>query len=153
MSDDRRSFLVKFVAAGSTLIGAGLAGLAGLVLSPKVASAAKKWRKAIAVTDLPSSFPYAAVLTERHEDGWYGTKRQTVVFIDKDGDNYKALSATCSHLGCNVKWEADTKQFKCPCHGGCYDRSGKVVSGPPPRALDEIRVRVNQQTSNLEVEL
>ena len=150
---DRRSFLTKFVAAGGTLIGAGLAGLAGLVVMPRVAGAAKKWRKAIPVSQLPESMPFAAVLTERHDDGWYGTRRQTVVFIDKDGDRYKALSATCSHLGCHVKWEADAKQFKCPCHGGCYDRAGKVLSGPPPRALDEIPVRLNAETSTLEVEL
>jgi Rieske Fe-S protein len=151
---DRRSFLSKFVLAGSTLIGAGLAGLAGLVLSPKASAAGRKWRKAIAVTDLPPALPYAAVLAERHDDGWYGTTKQTVVFIDKDESGaYRALSATCSHLGCQVKWEPGASQFKCPCHGGCYDRAGKVVSGPPPRPLDAIAVRVNPATSHLEVEL
>lgn len=153
MSDDRRSFLTKFVAAGSALIGASLTGLAGLVLLPKLGAGGKKWRKALPIADLPATLPYAAVLTERHDDGWYSTKRQTVVFIDKDGDGYKALSATCSHLGCNVKWEAANNQFKCPCHGGCYDRSGKVLSGPPPRALDAVSVRVNPKTAQLEVEL
>jgi len=101
---DRRSFLTKFVIAGGTLIGASLAGLAGLVLSPRLRATGRKWRKALPVGDLPAELPYAAVLTERHDDGWYSTKRQTVVFIDKVGDEYRALSATCSHLGCNVKW-------------------------------------------------
>lgn len=150
--DDRRGFLGKLVGGGIALIGAGLAGLTGLVLAPKLVSAGRKWRKALPVADLPASLPYTAVLTERHDDGWYRTKRQTVVFIDKVGDEYKALSATCSHLGCTVKWEAGASQFKCPCHGGCYDRSGKVLSGPPPRALTEVKVRVNS-ASELEVEL
>ncbi len=150
---DRRSFLTKFVAAGGTFIGASLAGLAGLILSPRVTAAGRKWRKALPVAELPASLPFAAVLTERHEDGWYRTKRQKVVFIDKVGDEYRALSATCSHLGCNVKWEATNNQFKCPCHGGCYDRSGKVLSGPPPRALTAVSIRVNATTSQLEVEL
>ena len=150
---DRRSFLTKFVAAGSAIVGAGLAGLAAIVLSPRLTATGRKWRKALLLADLPASLPYTAVLTERHEDGWYNTKRQKVVFIDKVGDEYRALSATCSHLGCNVKWEATNNQFKCPCHGGCYDRSGKVLSGPPPRALNAVNIRVNPTTAELEVEL
>jgi len=150
---DRRSFLTKFVIAGGTLIGASLAGLAGLVLSPRLRATGRKWRKALPVGDLPAELPYAAVLTERHDDGWYSTKRQTVVFIDKVGDEYRALSATCSHLGCNVKWEASNNQFKCPCHGGCYDRAGHVLSGPPPRALNAVNIRVNPTTSQIEVQL
>jgi Rieske Fe-S protein len=135
------------------LIGAALAGLAGLVVTPKSLGPLRKWRKAIPLSELPTALPYAAVLTERHDDGWYGTRRQTVVFIDKDGDQFRALSATCSHLGCHVKWEPGAGQFKCPCHGGCYDRSGKVLSGPPPRPLDEVKIRVNPTNATLEVEL
>jgi menaquinol-cytochrome c reductase iron-sulfur subunit len=151
--NNRRGFLGKFVAAGAGLIGAGLAGLAGLVVTPRADASGRKWRKALSVSDLPAALPHATVLTERHEDGWYGTRRQTVVFIDRDGDQYRALSATCSHLGCNVNWEPAAGQFKCPCHGGCYDRTGKVVSGPPPRALTAVNVRLNPATSELEVEL
>ena len=80
-------------------------------------------------------------------------RSETVVFIDRQGDSYKALSATCSHLGCRVRWDAPRKQFLCPCHGGVYDRDGKVVAGPPPRGLDPVNVRLNPQTSEIEVEL
>lgn len=153
MSGDRRSFLARIVVAGSGLIGAGLAGLVGLVAAPRKQNADERWRTAIKPGQTPSSFPHTAVLTERHEDGWYQTRRQTVVFIDKQGDQLTAMSATCSHLGCHVKWEAGANQFKCPCHGGTYDRAGNVVSGPPPRPLDKLQVRVNPQTSAIEVEL
>jgi Rieske Fe-S protein len=34
-----------------------------------------------------------------------------------------------------------------------YDREGNVVAGPPPRPLERYAVRVNSQTSDLEVEL
>lgn len=153
MSGDRRSFLVRFVVAGGALIGAGLAGLVALVAAPRKQNAAGRWRTAIAPGKTPSSFPHTAVLTERHEDGWYQTTRQTVVFIDQQGDALTAMSATCTHLGCHVRWEADTKHFKCPCHGGTYDRAGNVVSGPPPRPLEKIQVRRNPQTSAIEVEL
>jgi Rieske Fe-S protein len=149
----RRSFLARFVVAGGALIGAGLAGLVALVATPRTAGAASRWRKAASLSQLPATFPHTAVLTERHDDGWYQTKRQTVVFIDKDGDGYRALSATCAHLGCSVKWEAASNEFKCPCHGGRYDRQGNVVAGPPPRGLDRLNVRVNPDTSAIEVEV
>ena len=94
-----------------------------------------------------------AVLAERHADGWYETTAQAVVFLDREGEGYRALSAVCQHLGCRVRWDAPRKQFRCPCHGGVYDRDGHVVSGPPPRPLERLPVRVNPQTSEIEVEL
>ena len=153
MGGDRRSFLTRFVVAGGALIGAGLAGLVGLVAAPKKSRAGGAWRTAIQPGNTPSSFPYTAVLTERHEDGWYQTTRQTVVFIDQQGGELTAMSATCTHLGCHVRWEAGADHFKCPCHGGVYDRAGNVVSGPPPRPLEKIPVRRNPQTSAIEVEV
>lgn len=153
MGNDRRSFLSRVVVGGGALIGAAFAGLAGAVASPRKQAEQNRWRTAIAPGQAPSAYPYTAVLTERHEDGWYQSSRQTVVFIDKQGDQLTAMSATCSHLGCHVKWEADANRFKCPCHGGIYDRAGNVVSGPPPRPLDKLQVRVNPQNSAVEVEL
>ena len=117
MSGDRRSFLTRFVIAGSGLIGAGLAGLVGLVAAPRKQGSEGRWRTAIQPGQMPSAFPYTAILTERHDDGWYQTRTQTVVFIDKQGDQLTAMSATCTHLGCHVRWEAGADHFKCPCHG------------------------------------
>jgi Rieske Fe-S protein len=93
------------------------------------------------------------VLTARDEDGWYETKKQSVIFLDRDGTGYRALSATCAHLGCRVHWDQTQSKFLCPCHGGVYDRQGNVIAGPPPRGLERLEVRVNPQTSDVEVEL
>ena len=103
--------------------------------------------------DLPPERPFAAVMAERQADGWYETRKQSVVFIDREGDGYRALSATCTHLGCRVRWDATSELYLCPCHGGVYDRDGRVVAGPPPRRLPRLAVRVNAQTSEIEVEL
>ena len=135
------------------LIGAGFAMLAGLVAAPRGSGRGKQWRTAGSLFDLPADAPLAAVIAERQSDGWYETRKQTVVFIDREGDGYRAMSSTCAHLGCRVKWDAESKHFLCPCHGGVYDREGRVLSGPPPRPLDRIAVRLNPQTSDLEVEL
>jgi Rieske Fe-S protein len=103
--------------------------------------------------DLPADQPFTAVIADRHTDGWYATRRQTVVFLDRDGAGYRALSAQCTHLGCRVSWEAARKEYVCPCHGGVYARDGRVVSGPPPAPLVRVPVRVNPQTADLEVEV
>jgi len=151
--EDRRSALARIVTAGLGLLGAALAALVGVVAAPRTTAAARQWRRAVSLFDLPPDQPMTAVLTERHADGWYDTTRQTVVFIDRDGDNYRALSSVCQHLGCRVRWDQPKQQFLCPCHGGVYDRSGRVVSGPPPRPLDRLNVRVNRETSEIEVQL
>ena len=135
------------------LIGVGFATLAAVVAAPRGGARGKQWRKAGSIFDLPADAPWAAVIAERQSDGWYETRKQTVVFIDRDGDGYRAMSSTCAHLGCRVKWDTESKHFLCPCHGGVYDREGRVLAGPPPRPLDRIAVRLNPQTSDLEVEL
>ncbi|MEI6246733.1 MAG: hypothetical protein WCQ64_17035, partial [Acidobacteriota bacterium] len=76
--DDRRGFLSKLIAGGVAFIGAGLAGLAGLASVPKAADTAKRWRKAASMFDLGNK-PLMVVLAERHQDGWYETRQQTVV--------------------------------------------------------------------------
>ena len=151
--NNRRNLLATFVTAGLGLIGAAIAGLVGVAAMPRSAGRTIKWRRAASIFDLPPNVPYAAVLAERHADGWYETRKETVVYLDREGDGYRALSATCSHLGCRVSWNDQTRHFHCPCHGGVYDRDGKVVAGPPPAALSRVNVRVNAQTSDIEVEL
>jgi len=151
--ENRRSALAKIVTTGMGLITAGLAGLVGLVAAPRAKGPDRRWRRAISIFDLPASAPMTVVLAERHADGWYETRKESVVFIDREGSGYRALSSTCAHLGCRVRWRDSTSQFVCPCHGGTYDREGNVVSGPPPRGLDRLAVRVNPDTSEIEVEL
>lgn len=46
-------------------------------------------------------------------------------------EDFIALSSTCPHLGCQVRWEGPKERFFCPCHNGVFDPSGKAVSGPP----------------------
>ncbi len=53
----------------------------------------------------------------------------------------KALSAICTHLGCQVEWKRDQEEFVCPCHKGTYAIDGTVLSGPPPAPLHELALR------------
>ena len=64
------------------------------------------------------------------------------VMLARFGETVTALDLKCSHAGCTVHWQADTKTFHCPCHGGQYAMDGKVIKGPPPRPLSKLRVAV-----------
>ena len=55
-------------------------------------------------------------------------------------DDFRALSATCTHLDCIVEYQRDKGRIWCNCHNGMYDLAGRVVSGPPPRPLQAFRV-------------
>jgi cytochrome b6-f complex iron-sulfur subunit len=33
-------------------------------------------------------------------------------------------------------------RFHCPCHGSIYDRYGQIISGPAPRPMDIMQVRI-----------
>jgi Rieske Fe-S protein len=55
---------------------------------------------------------------------------------------YRAFSATCTHLSCTVQYRPDLHEIWCACHNGMYDLNGRNVSGPPPRPLEHYQVHV-----------
>ena len=57
-------------------------------------------------------------------------------------DEWRSFSGICTHLNCTVQYQESSRQIWCACHNGFYDLNGKVVSGPPPRPLEEFTVRV-----------
>ena len=63
-------------------------------------------------------------------------------FLVRSERAVRALSGVCTHAGCPVSWRPDQQQFVCPCHNGTYTLQGVVVSGPPPRPLDRVPVRI-----------
>jgi Rieske Fe-S protein len=48
--------------------------------------------------------------------------------------DFIALSSTCPHLGCQVRWEPQNNRYFCPCHNGTFDTTGKATGGPPGEA-------------------
>ena len=62
-----------------------------------------------------------------------GTAR-VLVLRDPQG-KLRATSAKCTHEGCTVQYKADESIIWCACHNGRFDLDGRVLSGPPPRAL------------------
>jgi Rieske Fe-S protein len=129
---DRRQF-TNYLLAGGLLgwLGSVLYPVISYLRPPKVAEANVSSVKA----GLSSEF--AANSSEIVKFG-----RKPVILIRSESGEFKAFSATCTHLDCIVQYRSDLKQIWCACHNGLYDTRGRNVSGPPPRPLEEYAVNV-----------
>lgn len=68
------------------------------------------------------------------------------VVLNRPGTGLIALSRVCTHLGCLVLYDKENKRLLCPCHAGVYDLEGNVLSGPPPKPLGKLPLRVEGET-------
>ena len=148
---ERRRALVLFVKTAVALIGGGLAAVLGAFAFGSRASASQgRWSRAGTTSDLKPDEPVPRVLSVSRVDGWYRARARETVFLVWDGEKtIRAMSATCTHLGCQVQWQAKEKKFRCPCHGGVYAADGTVLAGPPPRPLQTIEARIESDSSVL----
>jgi Rieske Fe-S protein len=154
-SGERRRALAIFVNTVVALIGGGLSAVLGaFAFGPRAGASQGRWSRAGTTDDLKPDEPVARVLSVSRVDGWYRARARETVFLVWDGDKaIRAMSATCTHLGCQVRWEAKDKKFRCPCHGGVYAADGRVLEGPPPRPLQTVEARIDPSNSSVLVRL
>jgi glycine/D-amino acid oxidase-like deaminating enzyme/nitrite reductase/ring-hydroxylating ferredoxin subunit len=60
----------------------------------------------------------------------------TAVSRDESGA-LRAVSAVCTHLGCNVAWNRGEQSWDCPCHGSRFSVDGEVLHGPANTPLEK----------------
>jgi Rieske Fe-S protein len=152
ISPARRRALATLVNTLAAFLSGGLAALLGaFAIKPGGASAAhRRWLRAGNASDLVPNEPLPRILSVPSQDGWYRARTRQTVFLVRTGErSVRALSATCTHLGCQVQWDAKGKKFLCPCHGGAYDLEGRVVEGPPPRPLAAVEAQIDDSGSVL----
>jgi cytochrome b6-f complex iron-sulfur subunit len=139
----RRAFLTNLLLGISGALGAGmLAQRFFLFLSPPAGPEREVEIPAIELDAIPDGGGRIVHLPAGH------------VAIERNGDQVRAFSAVCTHLGCVIEWHPDGPQaWHCPCHHGRYDRDGRVLAGPPPRPLTPIpaSVRAGQVVVKLTV--
>jgi Rieske Fe-S protein len=56
---------------------------------------------------------------------------------------FQVFAVNCAHLGCPVRWFAESKLFMGPCHGGAYYEDGSRAAGPPERGLFEYKSKLD----------
>jgi len=57
------------------------------------------------------------------------------IFVIRQGNLIKVVSAVCTHLGCSLQWAGERNRFECPCHGSSFDAAGRVTAGPAQTPL------------------
>ncbi|SEP91794.1 FAD-dependent oxidoreductase [Natrinema salaciae] len=60
---------------------------------------------------------------------------QPVGLYRDDSGTTHAVSATCPHMGCLVRWNDAERTWDCPCHGSRFTYDGDVLSGPAVEGL------------------
>jgi menaquinol-cytochrome c reductase iron-sulfur subunit len=141
---ERRGFLRAVIAALGSLIGVTITGSAGTYLFSTNSPAKREaWSDAGEIPKLGLSAPQQITFESRQLDGWNVTDEKASAWVVRNGDgSITAFSPWCTHLGCAYRWETPKGQFVCPCHGSCFDASGKVTAGPAPRPLDRYRTKI-----------
>jgi Rieske Fe-S protein len=64
--------------------------------------------------------------------------KKVAAYRDSAG-GFTVRSATCTHMGCLVRWNPSENTWDCPCHGSRFAPDGKVISGPAEAPLNEER--------------
>jgi nitrite reductase/ring-hydroxylating ferredoxin subunit len=132
---NRRRFIqVSSAAAVAAAAGAGVEHLVTASAEPAAAPPSPEetlrpengeWRAVVAAHDLPEGavrpFDFGAVAG----------------FVHRSGGQVRAVSATCTHLGCRLNLDAPARRLNCPCHRTSFAVDGVVLVHqlpvtPPP---------------------
>jgi Rieske Fe-S protein len=65
-----------------------------------------------------------------------------VILVRLSDTEYRAFSATCTHLECIVEYRKSEGVLWCNCHNGQFDLTGRNIAGPPPKPLTPFQVHV-----------
>ncbi len=138
----RKLFIAGNVAiqgALATLVGLPVAGyIIGAVFAPQPTA----WIRVGPLASVPPNEPTHFAIHVPIVGNGFNTTREIGVYVLKTGNQLFAFYNGCTHMGCPVRWNSYTQLFKCPCHGGIYDRLGRVIAGPPPYALRQFQHRI-----------
>ncbi|HPL52701.1 MAG TPA: FAD-dependent oxidoreductase [Bacillota bacterium] len=50
-------------------------------------------------------------------------------------DELHTVDTTCTHMGCELKWNDAEKSWDCPCHGSRFTYDGEILEGPAVNKL------------------
>ena len=142
----RRAWMFKlgiaFNAVAGILIGVPILGyvLSG-IFGKKNESA---WINLGPIGGFPEDQTRLATYKNPFTQPWDGQTGNAACWVRRiAGREFQVFAINCAHLGCPVRWFAQSKLFLCPCHGGAYYADGSRASGPPPRGLFQYRHRIS----------
>lgn len=141
---NRRGFITGAICTLASLMGGVFATSVSTYLLGNPQAEDTGWADAGDISDLQPGAPQQVSFSRSREDGWrLQNERATAWVVIDDHMDVTAFSPRCTHLGCAYHWQANRKEFVCPCHGSVFSEDGHVVSGPADRPLDRYAVKVD----------
>jgi len=140
----RRTFLLRLaIFLNAIAIAVFAIPVIGYVLSPARHIAWLRWIPIGKLADFPEHETRLAEYVNPFKKPWDGETSKIPCWVRREsGDNFTVFAINCTHLGCPVRWFAESGLFMCPCHGGVYYADGREASGPPPRPLFRYKHKV-----------
>ena len=148
-----------FIATGDSGQGMTHGALAGLLIRDLIVSGSSAWESVYAPDRRPPPAALANYVSENLtavksfaeyvlpgdiksaddlEAGEGGILRKGLNKLAVCRDRHGMIhthSATCTHLGCIVRWNSTEQCWDCPCHGSQFAADGTVLNGPAIRPL------------------
>jgi menaquinol-cytochrome c reductase iron-sulfur subunit len=152
VAPNRRRFLTLLLGLVQGLVALilGIPAIAYIV-SPVRRRGDEVWVLLGSVGELAGSRPRRVEFTYEREAGYTVRKIRAAAYIFLEDGEPVVLSPVCTHMGCNVAWKGDSKEFRCPCHGGRFDLGGGVKGGPPPKPLRRYPTRMTGEDLEIQV--
>jgi Rieske Fe-S protein len=97
------------------------------------------WLAVAKLSELAGAEPLRREVFVEHRAGWSVTPRAHAVYVLPD--RQRVLSAVCPHEGCEVDWNAERREFLCPCHDSVFSAEGARLSGPAQSDLAQFPAR------------
>jgi len=137
----RRVFLFKLSLLINGAVGVVLGiPIIGYLLGPAIrkGSGDKSWINLGPLNNFPVGETRLVNFRNPVTTSWDGQTGDIPCWVRRvSGDKFQVFAINCAHLGCPVRWFAQSRLFLCPCHGGAYYADGARASGPPERGLFE----------------
>ncbi|WP_203334165.1 FAD-dependent oxidoreductase [Planococcus beigongshangi] len=87
-----------------------------------------KLKKSMKTPDALENGEGASVKTSKGAAGGYRDEYGQLHLVD----------TTCTHMGCETKWNDAERSWDCPCHGSRFSYTGEVLEGPAVKPLKRI---------------
>ncbi|TAK11253.1 MAG: ubiquinol-cytochrome c reductase iron-sulfur subunit [Anaerolineae bacterium] len=149
MTEDKTLSRRNFLSVATIGIGGLITALLGIpAVAYVVGPALKKqteqdWIPVGRASKVEIGVPALFKVKIQRKAGWILNEQELSFYIlTENGRDFIAMSNVCTHLGCRVRWVENDETFFCPCHNGVFAKDGKVVAGPPPKPLDQVQVKV-----------
>jgi len=80
------------------------------------------------------------------DSGFVSVPGDTVIVVHVADQSYDALSAICTHAGCEVQYRSGRQDLYCACHASSFAMDGTVEGGPANRPLKVYQTEVRGST-------